>query len=97
MRRLDLGLYSHSKVGGAFCLFVCLGGGGEGLEGGGGGGNEVRTHVNSKGKNFLYRNNSIQRRIEPLYQAGQQVQHTTIELFRPPVGSVIGLLRPVLA
>ena len=46
-------------------------------------GNGVRTHVNSKGKNPLYRKNSPQRRIEPttLHYAGQRAQHTTNELF----------------
>ena len=45
-----------------------------------------KTHVNSKGKNALYRKKIPQRRIEPktLHQAGQGAQHITNELFRPP-------------
>ena len=50
-------------------------------------GNEVRTHVNSKGKIPFTPKNSPQRRIKPtmLHQAGQRAQHTTNELCRPPV------------
>ena len=42
-------------------------------------GNGFRTHVNSKGKNILYRKNPPQRRIKPtmLHQAGQRAKHTT--------------------
>ena len=52
---------------------------------GGGGGNGVRTHVNSKGKNPLYRKKSPQRGIEPtsLHQAGQRAELTTNKLFQP--------------
>ena len=55
------------------------------------GGNGVRTHVNSKGKNPLYRKTFPERKIEPttLHQAGQRAQHTTNELFRPPHSIVI--------
>ena len=51
------------------------------------GGNRVRTHVNCKEKITSTGKKSPQRRIEPttLHQAGQQAQHTTNELFRPPV------------
>ena len=71
VHRLDLGLYSHPKE------FW---------------GNGVRTQVNSKGKSLPPPPPSLtgrilpQRRIEPttLHQAGQQAQHTTNELFRPP-------------
>ena len=50
--------------------------------------NVVRIHVNSKGKiPSTGKKKSPQRRIEPtaLHQAGQRAQHTTNELFRPPV------------
>ena len=42
-------------------------------------GYRVRTHVNSKGENPLYRKNPSQRRVEPttLHHAGKRVQHTT--------------------
>ena len=48
-------------------------------------GNGVRTHVISKRNNPLYWKNSPYRSIKPttLHQAGQQVQHTTSELFWP--------------
>ena len=50
-------------------------------------GNGLKTHVNSKGKNPSYGKNSPQRRIETttLHPAGQRAQHTTSELFRPPM------------
>ena len=50
-------------------------------------GNGVRAHVSSKGKIPSSGKISPQRRIEPttLRQAGQWAQHTTNELFRPPI------------
>ena len=53
-------------------------------------GNGFRTHVNSKGKIPSIGKNSPQRRIESTtpHQAGQRAQHTTNELFRPPLKSV---------
>ena len=50
-------------------------------------GNGVRTHVKSKEKIPSTWKNSPQRRIKPtvLHQAGQQAQHTTNKLLRPPV------------
>ena len=55
------------------------------------GGNGVRTHVHSKEKIPSTEKNYPQRRIEPTtqHQAGQRAQHTTNELFRPPVSNEI--------
>ena len=48
-------------------------------------GNEVRTHVNSKGKITSTGKNSPQGRIEPttLHQAGQRAQDTANEVIQP--------------
>ena len=80
VHRLDLGLYSHPLVFllllFLFCFVFLGGGGGEGVE--------SDSMLTPREKSSLPEIFS-HKRIEPttLHQAGQRVQHTTYELFRP--------------